>query len=145
MNSETPRPSYLLTLCAVFAVIAAVQVMTTPVWSTFWSPTEWNIAWCDSSSPLYHRIFLYTWSATGFPIAYYLLKGFRSEGYIWVIISYVLFWSFASVAAGPPYLLDADSIFLLIFLGLMLWSYTRWNRRANKAEHSIPRGSRLST
>lgn len=145
MNNKAPRPSYFLTLCAVFGIIASVQVMTTPIWSSFLASSKWSIAWCDSTSPMFYWILLYAWSGTGLPVAYYLFRSELSKGYRWLIVSYVVFWLFAFVVASPQDRKDDGFLFILVILGFMVWSLVRYERRANQTMHSMTRSWRFSS
>lgn len=123
-----PRPSYFLTACGLFAILAAIQVLTSWIWLDFSSP-DWRVAWCDYASPRLDWFLLYSWAASGIAVAYFLLRGMRVEGYALTILSYAWFWitTFFLNRDYPNW--RQDTILLLIFGGFMVWSYRRYRSR----------------
>ncbi|MCC5807329.1 MAG: hypothetical protein JJU00_13475 [Opitutales bacterium] len=109
-----------------------MQVMATPILSAFLASSKWSIAWCDSTSPVFHWILLYVWSLTGFPVAYYLIRAELSKGYRWLIASFVVFCAFAFVAADSHDRKEEGFMLFLVILGLMVWLFVRYERRVNK-------------
>ena len=123
-----PRPSYFLTTCGLFAILAAIQVLTSWIWLDFGSP-DWKVAWCDYASPQVDWFLLYSWSASGIAVAYFLLRGMRLEGYALTILSYAWFWITAFCLNRDHPNWRQDTILLLIFGGFMVWSYRRYRNR----------------
>jgi hypothetical protein len=122
------RPSYLLTACGVFAIIAALQVVTSWIWLDFTSQ-DWKVAWCSHASPLLHWILMYAWATSGLAVAYFLLRGLRLEGYAATIVSYAWFWVTVFCVNRDHPNWGQDSLILLIFGAFMLWSYRRYQNR----------------
>ena len=125
------RPSYLLTTCSVFAIVASIQILTSSFWIGSLGATEWKIAWCGSSSPMRDWILLYAWSAFGIGIAYFLFTGSRVQQYTLTFLSYVFFWFIAFYVNPIESDWKEDAFLLAIFGAAMLWSFYRYGRRSN--------------
>ena len=122
------RPSYLLTCCAIFSVLGAIQVLTfRPMLS---SPGTWRIAWCGNDSPISHWILLYLWSVSGAIVAYYLFCGSRRALYFWTIISYAGFWSFAFLTSRQSW--SVGDALIVVFFALMIRSFRRHQPLAHR-------------
>ena len=129
-----PRTSYLLNFCAAFTVLASLQVWSSSLCvksiESGATISSWNIAWCDSSSSIVHWAFLYLWSLTGVLVIFYFFKKRITNVYIWTIISFALFWILAfAFAAEIDRRDDSDTLGLLMFFGLMIWSFKRFGKR----------------
>ena len=134
------RPSYFLTGCGLFAIFAALQVVTSWIWLDFGSP-DWKVAWCSHASPFSHWILMYGWATSGLAVAYFLLRGMRSEGYAATIVSYVWFWVTVFCVNRDHPNWRQDSLILLVFGGLMLWSYRRYKNRLSSTSKT---GNRIA-
>jgi hypothetical protein len=131
------RPSYLLTTCGVFAIVATLQILSSPIWISSMDSSEWRIAWCGSLSPLRDWILLYAWSIFGIGIAYCLFRGLRIQQYALTILSYSCFWLIAFYVnpIEPDW---KEDLFVLAFFGAaMLWSFYRYGRRTALATQTM--------
>lgn len=113
------RKSPFLSICAVIAVLLALQCWIVPHVYGFDS-TNWKVAWCESTSPLFDWSLLYAWTATVIPIVYFAIKRCERAAYISTIGSFCVFWLFAYCANRSVF--GSDEFYILGgFLGLMLW------------------------
>jgi len=128
-----PRSSYLLNFCSFFAVVASLQVLTSWAWADFDS-SNWKVAWCDSTAPPAHWVLAYSWAVTGVIVGLHWIKGDRTKAYRWVIISFAMFWIIAMSVASHSDRNDSDAVGLLVFLGLMIWSFRRFRSRLTETD-----------
>ena len=122
------RPSYFLTICGFFAIFVASQVLASWIWLDMDSP-DWKLAWCNYASPVVHWRLLYAWAISGIAIAPLLLRGMRLSGYGLTIFSYTWFWTTVSILDSDHEKWGRDSLAVLFFGGLMIWSYYRYWQR----------------
>jgi hypothetical protein len=124
-----PRSSYLLNFCSGFAVLCSLQIFTSWIWVDL-SDSNWDIAWCDSSSSMGRWLVLYSWGITGIFILFNWLKGRLVTTYKWTIVSFVSFWSIVFSLASPSDRSDPSGLFALaLFFGCMIWSLQRYKKR----------------
>ena len=129
------RPSYFLTGCGLFAVIEALQAVTSWIWVDFSSP-NWKVAWCSNESPVFHWILMYSWATSGLAVSYFLLRGMRPQGYAATIISYAWFWVTVFCVNQDHPNWRQDSLIFLIFAAFMLWSYRRYQNRLSSTSQT---------
>lgn len=70
------------------------------------------------------------WSVSGAVVAYQFVRGSRSKVYLWTIVSYSVFWTFALIVGRETASAkESDVLPMGAFLVVMIWARLRYERR----------------